>query len=67
MQDLSLLEERFTPIERHCRTRAFPTRLACTRGAERIENRFEAAVADYRRAREVARSQAIREATTARS
>jgi predicted DNA-binding transcriptional regulator YafY len=61
IQDLSLLEERFTPIEELPDT-AFPHSLGVHSGApERIEIAFEAAVADYVRAREWHASQQIRE------
>ena len=61
MQDLSLLDERFTPIEELPDT-AFPHSLGVHSGApERIEIAFEAAVADYVRAREWHTSQSIRE------
>jgi predicted DNA-binding transcriptional regulator YafY len=61
IQDLSLLEDRFTPIEELPDT-AFPHSLGVHSGApERIEIVFEAAVADYVRAREWHASQAIRE------
>jgi predicted DNA-binding transcriptional regulator YafY len=61
IQDLSLLEERFTPIEELPDT-AFPHSLGVHSGApERIEIAFEAAVADYVRAREWHASQSIRD------
>ena len=62
IQDLSLLDERFTPIEELPDT-AFPHSLGVHSGApERIEITFEAAVADYVRAREWHTSQSIRDA-----
>jgi len=61
IQDLSLLDERFTPIEELPDT-AFPHSLGVHSGApERVEIAFEAAVADYVRAREWHTSQSIRE------
>src|SRR5215213_6148691 len=64
IHDLSLLEERFTPIEELPDT-AFPHSLGVHSGApERIEIAFEAAVADYVRAREWHPSQAVRDSPT---
>jgi predicted DNA-binding transcriptional regulator YafY len=61
IQDVSLLEERFTPIEELPDT-AFPHSLGVHSGApEHIEIAFEAAVADYVRAREWHPSQELRE------
>jgi predicted DNA-binding transcriptional regulator YafY len=63
IHDLSLLEDRFTPIEELPDT-AFPHSLGVHSGApERIEVAFEAAVAGYVRAREWHASQSIREGT----
>ena len=61
IKDLSLLDDRFTPIEELPDT-AFPHSLGVHSGApERIEIAFEAAVADYVRAREWHTSQSIRD------
>jgi predicted DNA-binding transcriptional regulator YafY len=61
VQDLSLLEERFTPIE-ELPNDAFPHSLGVHSGApERIEIEFQPAVADYVRAREWHPSQQIRD------
>jgi predicted DNA-binding transcriptional regulator YafY len=60
IEDLSLLEERFTPIE-ELPQEAFPNSLGVHSGPpERIEIAFDPAVADYVRAREWHRSQAMR-------
>src|SRR3954466_15783063 len=62
IQDVSLLEERFTPIE-ELPDAAFPHSLGVHSGQpERVEIAFEPAVADYVRAREWHPSQQIREA-----
>src|SRR5262249_36573661 len=59
MQDLSLLEERFTPIE-DLPSEAFPNSLGVHSGPpERVEVEFEAAAADYVRAREWHQSQVL--------
>jgi predicted DNA-binding transcriptional regulator YafY len=59
LESLSLLEERFTPLE-ELPDAAFPHSLGVHSGApERIEIEFEAAVADYIRAREWHPSQHI--------
>ena len=64
IQDISLLEERFTPIEDLPDT-AFPHSLGVHSGPpERIEIEFEPAVADYVRAREWHPSQTIRESAS---
>jgi len=61
MEDLSLLEERFTPIEELPDT-AFPHSLGVHTGTpERIEIEFEPAVAGYVRAREWHASQHVRD------
>jgi len=61
IQNISLLEERFTPIEELPDT-AFPHSLGVHSGPpERVEIAFEAAVADYVRAREWHPSQQIRD------
>jgi len=61
VQELSLLEERFTPIEELPDT-AFPHSLGVHTGPpERVELEFEPAVADYVRAREWHPSQAMRD------
>jgi len=61
IQDLSLLEERFTPIE-ELPNEAFPHSLGVHSGPpERIEIAFEPAVADYVRAREWHPSQQLTE------
>jgi predicted DNA-binding transcriptional regulator YafY len=62
IQDVSLLEERFTPIE-ELPDAAFPHSLGVHSGPpERVEIAFEPAVADYVRAREWHPSQQVREA-----
>ncbi|MBI3400770.1 MAG: WYL domain-containing protein [Acidobacteria bacterium] len=61
LQDLSLLEERFTPIE-ELPDAAFPHSLGVHSGPpERVEIAFEPAVADYVRAREWHPSQQVRD------
>jgi predicted DNA-binding transcriptional regulator YafY len=61
IQELSLLEERFTPIEELTDT-AFPHSLGVHTGPpERVELEFEPAVADYVRAREWHPSQTMRD------
>jgi len=61
IQEISLLEERFTPIEELPDT-AFPHSLGVHSGApERVEIEFQAAVADYVRAREWHPSQQLRD------
>src|SRR5205807_6901226 len=61
IQELSLREERFTPIEELPDT-AFPHSLGVHTGPpERVELEFEPAVADYVRAREWHPSQAMRD------
>ena len=61
IEDLSLLEERFTPIE-ELPDEAFPNSLGVHSGpAEKVEIEFEPAVADYVLAREWHASQAIAE------
>jgi predicted DNA-binding transcriptional regulator YafY len=61
LHDLSLLEERFTPIEELPDT-AFPHSLGVHSGApERVEIEFQPAVADYVRAREWHASQVLSE------
>src|SRR5438093_189942 len=61
IQDVSLLEERFTPIE-ELPDAAFPHSLGVHSGPpERVEIAFEAAVADYVRAREWHPSQQARD------
>ena len=61
VQELSLLEERFTPIEELPDT-AFPHSLGVHTGPpERVELEFEPAVADYVRAREWHPSQGMRD------
>src|SRR5207249_11591709 len=61
VQELSLLEERFTPIE-ELPDAAFPHSLGVHSGPpERVEIAFEAAVADYVRAREWHPSQQARD------
>jgi predicted DNA-binding transcriptional regulator YafY len=61
MQDLSLLEDRFTPIE-DLPNDAFPHSLGVHSGPpDRIEIEFQPAVADYVRAREWHPSQHIRD------
>jgi predicted DNA-binding transcriptional regulator YafY len=62
IQDVSLLEERFTPLEELSDT-AFPHSLGVHSGPpERVEIEFQAAVADYVRAREWHPSQTIHDA-----
>ena len=62
LQEISLLEERFTPIEDLPDT-AFPDSLGVHSGPpERVEVAFQPAVADYVRAREWHPSQQLREA-----
>src|SRR3977135_1787751 len=62
IQDVSLLEERFTPIEELPDT-AFPHSLGVHSGPpEHVEIAFEPAVADYVRAREGHPSQQLRDA-----
>src|SRR6185436_5183737 len=62
IKDVSLLEERFTPIEELPDT-AFPHSLGVHSGApEHVEIAFEPAVADYIRAREWHPSQRLRDA-----
>jgi len=62
IEDIALLEERFTPIEELPDT-AFPHSLGVHSGPpERIEIAFEPAVADYVRAREWHPSQQLRDA-----
>jgi predicted DNA-binding transcriptional regulator YafY len=64
MQDLSLLEARFTPIE-DLPDAAFPLSLGLHSGPpERVEVEFEPAVADYVRAREWHASQRLRESAS---
>jgi predicted DNA-binding transcriptional regulator YafY len=64
IQDLSLLDDRFTPIE-ELPDAAFPHSLGVHSGApERIEIAFEAAAADYVRAREWHPSQVVRDSPT---
>ena len=61
MQDVALLEERFTPIE-ELPDAAFPHSLGVHSGPpERVEIAFEPAVADYVRAREWHVSQQLRD------
>ncbi len=61
IQEISLLEERFTPIEELPAT-AFPHSLGVHSGPpERVEIEFGAAVADYVRAREWHPSQQVRD------
>jgi predicted DNA-binding transcriptional regulator YafY len=61
IQDVSLLEERFTPIE-ELPDEAFPHSLGVHSGApEHVEIAFEPAVVDYVRAREWHPSQRIRD------
>ena len=61
MQDISLLEERFTPIE-ELPNDAFPHSLGVHSGPpEPVEIEFQPAVADYVRAREWHPSQRVRE------
>jgi predicted DNA-binding transcriptional regulator YafY len=62
VQDISLREERFTPIE-ELPDQAFPHSLGVHSGPpERIEIAFEPAVADYVRAREWHPSQQVHDA-----
>ena len=64
IQDISLLEERFTPIE-ELPDAAFPHSLGVHSGPpERVEIEFEPAVADYVRAREWHPSQQLRDDAT---
>ena len=64
IQDVSLLEERFTPIE-ELPDAAFPHSLGVHSGPpERVELAFEPAVADYVRTREWHPSQQLRDATS---
>ena len=66
IQDMSLLEERFTPIE-ELPDAAFPHSLGVHSGPpERVEIDFEPAVADYVRAREWHPSQQLRDAGVGR-
>ena len=61
IQDVSLLEERFTPIE-ELPDAAFPHSLGVHSGPpEHVEIEFEPAVADYVRAREWHPSQQLRD------
>ena len=61
IQDVSLLEERFTPIEQ-LPDAAFPHSLGVHSGPpEHVEIEFEPAVADYIRAREWHPSQRLRD------
>jgi predicted DNA-binding transcriptional regulator YafY len=63
VQDLSLLEDRFTPIE-ELPNDAFPHSLGVHSGPpERIEIEFQPAVADYVRAREWHPSQQVRDSS----
>ena len=62
IQELSLLDERFTPIE-ELPDAAFPHSLGVHSGPpERVEIEFQPAVAEYVAARQWHRSQAVREA-----
>jgi predicted DNA-binding transcriptional regulator YafY len=62
IEDISLLEERFVPIE-ELPDAAFPHSLGVHSGSpERVEIAFDAAVADYVRAREWHSSQQLRDA-----
>jgi predicted DNA-binding transcriptional regulator YafY len=62
IEDISLLEERFTPIE-ELPDAAFPHSLGVHSGSpERVEIAFDAAVADYVRAREWHPSQQLHDA-----
>ena len=64
LQDISVLEEKFTPIE-ELPDAAFPHSLGVHSGPpERVDIEFEPAVADYIRARQWHPSQQIREAAT---
>ena len=66
IQDISLLEERFTPIE-ELPDAAFPHSLGVHSGPpEHVEIEFEPAVADYVRAREWHPSQQLRDAGVGR-
>jgi predicted DNA-binding transcriptional regulator YafY len=66
IQDVSLLEERFTPIE-ELPDAAFPHSLGVHSGPpEHVEVEFESAVADYVRARAWHPSQRLREADAGR-
>lgn len=66
VQEMSLLEERFTPIE-DLPDEAFPHSLGVHSGSpERVEIEFEPAVADYVRAREWHQSQSLREGEAGR-
>ncbi len=66
VHDISLLEERFTPIE-ELPDAAFPHSLGVHSGPpERVEIVFESAVGDYVRAREWHPSQQVREADAGR-
>ena len=66
IQDLSLLEERFTPIE-ELPDEAFPHSLGVHSGTpEHVEIAFEPAVVDYVRAREWHPSQQIRDGDVGR-
>jgi predicted DNA-binding transcriptional regulator YafY len=61
LQDVSVLEERFTPVE-DLPDEAFPHSLGVHSGPpERVEIEFDAAVADYVRARDWHASQALSE------
>jgi predicted DNA-binding transcriptional regulator YafY len=61
LEDVSLLEERFTPVE-ELPEQAFPNSLGVHSGPpERVEIEFDRAVADYVRAREWHRSQSLSE------
>jgi len=64
LQELSLLEERFTPIEELPHT-AFPHSLGVHSGPpERVEIEFQPAAADYVRSREWHASQSLRDDAT---
>ena len=64
IQDVSLLEERFTPIE-ELPDAAFPHSLGVHSGPpEHVEVEFEPAVADYVRAREWHPSQQVRDSSS---
>jgi predicted DNA-binding transcriptional regulator YafY len=61
MQDISLLEERFTPTE-ELPSEAFPHSMGVHSGApERVEVEFSASAADYVRAREWHQSQVLQD------
>ena len=61
IQEISLQEERFTPIE-ELPDEAFPHSLGVHSGTpERVEIEFQAAIADYVRAREWHQSQRLRD------